>query len=86
MIRRLSASLAKPLKKLNRKRIPPLKHLPEEIDSDDSTISQNQVEMLVELGKSYLLYKVEFDKIDRKLYPHMESVFKRLAKLDERKA
>lgn len=42
--------------------------------------------MLVELGKSYLLYKVEFDKIDRKLYPHMESVFKRLAKLDERKA
>ena len=40
----------------------------------------------MELGKSYLLYKVEFDRIDRKLFPHMESVYKRLGKLDVRKA
>lgn len=38
----------------------------------------------MELGKSYLLYKVEFDKIDRKIFIHMESVYKRLGKLDVR--
>jgi len=71
IVRRLSVALIKPIKHKIKDPIPPLKYLPEEIDSDDSNYSYIDGERTKELEKSYLLYKRDFDRIDRKIYLHM---------------
>jgi hypothetical protein len=51
-----------------KKPVPPLKDMPEEIESDNSSLSGGSLKMLSNLERNLSLLKKEYDAIDRKIF------------------
>lgn len=66
--------------------MPPLKDLPEEIVSDDSDDSSKNIRETLKIEQEIFDLKKNFNIIDRKIFLHIDQVYKKLAEVDKIKA
>ena len=60
--------------------------MPEEILSDDSDDSAKNIGKTIEVEQEIFDLKKNFNTIDRKIFLHIDSVYKKLAEVDKKKA